>query len=103
MTYEEAREKELFMPDMKHMRTKVTTYNGGESYFVTYVPDVKGMLGAGMSFGMGMEYELRSVMHERLIHMDIENFDKDTKEPPTGRTQKQHNLIQTLNKRGKRW
>jgi hypothetical protein len=35
--------------------------------------------------------------------MDIENFDKDTKEPPAGRTQKQHNLIQTLNKRGKRW
>lgn len=105
MTYEQAREMELFMPPMKHMRTKVVTYNHGESYIVDYVPDVKSMMGAGMSFGLGiertLEMEIRSIIDDRIRGL-VDYADKDTKEPPAGRTQEAHNRIQAFNKRGRR-
>lgn len=107
MTYEQAREAELFMPDMKYMRTKVVTYNGGESYFVDYVPDFKSMKAAGMSFGgMGMGFHEPMRMEISMLERHNYFFDNSVKHiqnPPAGRTQKQHNLIQTMNKGKRKW
>ena len=100
MTYEKAREQELFMPDMKHMRTTVRQGNPANpnSYYVDYVPTY----GTGMGFhSLECTIALRIDMFNRFDDLHIDSV-KDMKEPPAGRTQKHHNLIQAMNKKGKR-
>lgn len=98
MTYEKANEYALYMPEMKHMYVTVRqldTYNDN-SWYATYAPNQAWVL--SMMHSMKRDNEATLMLDYELR----ESFKKDAKTPPNGRTQKAHNIIAHMNRKGKR-
>lgn len=98
MTYEKANEYALFMPEMKYMDVIVKQLEryDDKSWYATYAPNQH-----------WVERMVSSLEYERKIQVDwdielAEAMKKDAQTPPSGRSQKQHNLISQFNKKGKK-
>ncbi len=98
MTYEKANEYALFMEDIKYMNVVVRQLDRYDdtSWYATHMPNdawVERMISS-------MDNDIR---HQRYFDAEmIEWSKKDAKTPPSGRSQKSHNLIASMNKKGKR-
>lgn len=86
MTYNEALRESENMKQFEGCKIIIKDY-GNENFFPTYVS-------CGM--GMGMESMMMAQEHSVMLHS---HNDVCKTTPPAGRSQKQHNLIQSLNKR----
>ena len=92
MTYNKAVKVLELMKDIPGLH-KVIIESTVDNYYVTYE-------GIGMSYGWG---GMRSInMHYSYIECEMDryvDYGVSSQEPPVGRTQQQHDLIMSFNKR----